>query len=1271
VRDLQKAMTSLVNIDSSGAVVGPANYSWSISADGKRVSFVIGDFYSPARLFARDLTVGTTTMISDNINREVKTLLSADGRLVTFAGPPNDPFNRTRNFQLFQYDLQQGTTTLVSANRDNSGAASPTSGIDEGPTTWDFEFLDMSSDGRFVAFDSNADNLVAGDYNLNTDVFVRDMQTQSTDLVSAHGPGLPNLFGYASLTSSIASVSADGRYVAFESFRPDLAPAALAQAKEAGAFPAHVYVRDLQSGTDTLVDVNTVGKSSAGTNPVISANGRFVLFRSGSTDLVAAGIVPTGQPPALYLRDLQQGTTQLVSVNDAGVASDDLPEDYSMSADGRFVVFRSSAQDLVAIPRGGSEQTYVRDMQTGVTTLVSVNETSSAGAMFGTFSSPEISGDGRWVVFTSAGPDLAPGVTSQNENVFVRDLQKGTTALVSINRTGTGEGNQRSLLTPHSLSSDGRFVTFTSNATDLVGPDQKAAGQYGNIFVRDLQSGTTSLVSVSADGTSGPFGMAFPTISGNGRFIAFKSTATNLVPGITTSGENIFVRDLQTGTTTLATVNVNGGGTDIGDGFSTSLPLMSDDGHFLVFTAPDKNLVPNDTAGSPYQVFVRDLQKGTTTLVSHNLPGTGGSDSGSGDPIISGDGSTIAFDSNAADLLAHDFAGAENVYTFSTVAPPTAGSTATAYGTLLNSPSAGSVTHHLVVDTTTLSGTAGTLAFQFNPGALPDAQAATVTITNFAGGQFSGSAALQGGASGSLIGTLQLQNTATLNEITQPITFGSNISFDITFTGAALSQPGNGLFGSTFALQLLSADGGSVQLSADPSGAISADELAPDGSVTGKVFSTVGGRPAAALPHVSDAPLTATPASIQAMVGQAFSGTVATFTDAAPSGNIADFTPTITWDDGTTSTGAVVADAQVAGQFDVMGTHTFLAAGSLTIAVAIADVGGAHADVSSPAAVAGLPATENLQLTGVSVSGFEYTPLVDVVIGTLSGGNGQSASAFTATIDWGDGTMSAGTVSAATAGYSVQGTHTYHDEGLYAVTVTIVDQSGSITAETTATMLEELPAHGTRGTANERFISEVYRDLLRRPAEMGGLAFWSGLLDRGLSPSQVVQLIENCGTLEYRAIQVNDLYGRLLHRPADPQGLAVWSAFLQAGGSVAQLAGALAASPEYTSALSAAGFVQALYRDVLGRDADADGTQFWQTLATPDHQARIAEAFFASDEYRQSLVRHFYEDFLDRHAESAGSAYWLVALQRNRNEDLTVAQFLGESTFAEFYDKTK
>ena len=201
------------------------------------------------------------------------------------------------------------------------------------------------------------------------------------------------------------------------------------------------------------------------------------------------------------------------------------------------------------------------------------------------------------------------------------------TVLVSVNTAGTAGGSYFDPV----ISANGRFVTFVSFASDLVTNDTNDTNGMLDVFVRDLKTGSTGLVSVNSAGTgSGNGASDLPAISADGRFVAFRSGASDLVANDTNRTFDVFVRDLKTGTTTL--VSVNSAGTGSGNGSSGSAiargeeiaapPVISADGRFVAFVSFARDLVDNDTNGNQSDVFVRDLKTGTTTLVSVNSAGT-------------------------------------------------------------------------------------------------------------------------------------------------------------------------------------------------------------------------------------------------------------------------------------------------------------------------------------------------------------------------------------------------------------------------------------------------------------------------------------------------------------------------------------------------------------------------------------------------------------------------------------------------------------------------
>lgn len=282
------------------------------------------------------------------------------------------------------------------------------------------------------------------------------------------------------------------------------------------------------------------------------------------------------------------------------------------------------------------------------------------------------------------------------------------------------------------------------------------------------------------------------------------------------------------------------------------------------------------------------------------------------------------------------------------------GSTASASTTAVNTNAAGDISYPIEIDTSALQGTAGSFAFQFNPGATPNAQPAVATISDLTvtGGSLTSAVTDVGDASGAFPGIVQLANSTVLNESEQGINFGTSIRFEVTISGAAVEQPTNGDFGSTFAVQLVGADGVTPQSTIDPSGGVVTVDVNPDGSTTVTNFpSAQGGPPVAGTPNVVDAPLSATGTTLQATAGTAFTAVIATFTDANPNAQLADFaTPTIDWGDGQSSAGTVSQESN--GTFDVTGTHTYADGGIFTVGVTVNDADGSAATANSTANVA-------------------------------------------------------------------------------------------------------------------------------------------------------------------------------------------------------------------------------------------------------------------------------------------------------------------------------
>ena len=379
----------------------------------------------------------------------------------------------------------------------------------------------LSSDGRSVVFTSPASNLVPGDSNGVDDVFVHDAATATTTRVSVSNTG-----AQAPRVSRGGVISGNGRYVAFHTFSANLVSGDTNLVND-------VFVRDVVEETTTRVSLTDSDEESTGgaTWPSISSDGRYVTFESRSANLVPGD---ANGERHVFLRDTVAGTTTRVSIDSNGEQGNHLSAGSTVSNDGRYVAFQSHASNLVPGDANGFRDVFVHDTLTGTTDLVSVG---GAGAGANHESGPaQISGDGRFVVFISDASNLVAGDTNGARDAFVRDLASGTTVRVSLGDTDAQASASSSF---PAISSDGRYVTFSSPASDLVAGDTN--DEY-DIFVRDLLEGTTTRVSVASSGAQATGGPSLGTaVSADGGAIAFTSYATNLVPGDTNRFADVFL----------------------------------------------------------------------------------------------------------------------------------------------------------------------------------------------------------------------------------------------------------------------------------------------------------------------------------------------------------------------------------------------------------------------------------------------------------------------------------------------------------------------------------------------------------------------------------------------------------------------------------------------------------------------------------------------------------------------------------------------------------
>jgi Tol biopolymer transport system component len=383
----------------------------------------------------------------------------------------------------------------------------------------------ISADGRYVAFSSEARNLVSDDTNNTADAFVHDRRTGQTERVSISSAGTEG-----NDLADQTSISAGGRYVAFWSSSANLVSDDTNNAPD-------IFLRDRATGETERVSVSSEGLQANGFsyNPSISGDGRYIVFYSYATNLVSND---TNGSADVFLHDQETGQTTRVSVSSAGGQGDGDSVMPSISADGRYLAFWSSAGNLVGGDTNGQRDVFRHDRLTGQTLRVSVASGGTQGiGETGVLSAPALSADGRLVAFHSGAWNLVSGDTNSSDDVFLHDCDTGQTRRVSVS-SGGSQANAWSRAP--SLSRDGRYVAFVSWASNLVGGDTNARS---DVFLHDRQTGRTERLSIHTDGNQGDDDSDLPSISADGRYVAFDSLAGNLVESDGNGFDDVFVHD--------------------------------------------------------------------------------------------------------------------------------------------------------------------------------------------------------------------------------------------------------------------------------------------------------------------------------------------------------------------------------------------------------------------------------------------------------------------------------------------------------------------------------------------------------------------------------------------------------------------------------------------------------------------------------------------------------------------------------------------------------
>jgi Tol biopolymer transport system component len=608
----------------------------------------------PPRLnvFLRDAT--HTTLVSLNAlgtgggnGDSIATDLANYGQYALFESSASDlaPGDTNNCNDVFWRDMTRGTTRLVSAGFSG--------GVGSGPSRESC----MTADGRYVAFVSDASNLVAGDTNRIADVFVMDMESNRMTLVSVGAVSTNATTPVGG--SSDPDITWDGRYVAFRSSATNLVPGVRAG--------GDIYVRDLVAGVTYWASADARAEMAAvpwlgNTNyavmshPMISWDGQYVVYR------VSSG----GGSAGLILRySLETGLTEVVYTNAfvvAATGSDEM-RCMDMTPDGEFIAFMANASTSGS-DLGKTSCIRVWDGLSGQVLLASpsVSGAVPSGSIVGW---PAIDSTGRFVAFMSPmtnqpyNPVFVTNVLNPGYHLYLRDLQAGHTKLVDAAIYGTGCGVSSTALSR--LSAGGQYIAFEAPDGNLVPSDSNRAS---DVFLRDLITGTTTLVSARASSlpsvtpNGSPAGWPM-SASADGRYIAFTSEAETLSPDDQNKCQDVFVRDLAAGATYLVSARTNS--MEPGEGSSVE-PSLSASGRYVAFTSYATNMVTGDS-NKARDVFVRDLQAGTTTLVSVRLDGSGPGTGDSYGAQLSGNGQRVLFRSTAKDLATATYGTAsENLF---------------------------------------------------------------------------------------------------------------------------------------------------------------------------------------------------------------------------------------------------------------------------------------------------------------------------------------------------------------------------------------------------------------------------------------------------------------------------------------------------------------------------------------------------------------------------------------------------------------------------------
>lgn len=381
----------------------------------------------------------------------------------------------------------------------------------------------ISGDGRYIAFQSDATNLVSNDNNDFTDIFVYDRQTRQIRRISINSNGTEGNF-----VSFFPAISSDGHYITYQSDATNLV-------ENDNNRTTDIFVHELKTGITQLISVDSNGQpgNSTSSEPTISANGQHIAFYSNATNLVKKD---TNRNLDVFVHDRETGETARVSISSESLQANGTSFGAAISAKGDSIAFSSNATNLIKNDNNETTDIFIHNRQTGETTLVSL----SSDGQLGNDSSfnASLSADGRYVAFSSRATNLVDDDTNEAEDIFLHDRQTHETVRVSINSRGQ-QADGRSF--GSRLSTDGRYIAFNSDANNLVADDYNNST---DVFIHDYQTKQTQrLTLASQSDTYTPASSYAPAITNDGRWVTFESKAWNLVANDLNEVSDIFIYD--------------------------------------------------------------------------------------------------------------------------------------------------------------------------------------------------------------------------------------------------------------------------------------------------------------------------------------------------------------------------------------------------------------------------------------------------------------------------------------------------------------------------------------------------------------------------------------------------------------------------------------------------------------------------------------------------------------------------------------------------------